>query len=436
MSGFPTDVRARLLVAIVGLGVLGAGCDLAPVSTDGAANRSTAVRKEDAGSPVGEDAADLPPVAEAPTGPFRCDGVDVTPGDDLAAIASREPAGTTFCIRSGVHRVGEVHAQTGDRFLGESGAVLNGARDISAGEVDWRRSSDAWVVGGQTQQSEPLTLCHHADKGCVEGAGSGVHPNQYNEELFADDRRLQRVASRGELAPGRWYFDQAADQIWLAEDPAALGRIEATVYQGAIGSAGGATDVVIDNLVIEKYGSLPGRGAVGGWDQSTRDKTRDFRWRFRNITGRFNHGAAVFLVEGDRLENCKLTHNGQLGFKAVGERSEVDGRPVPRDFDQRVIVRNCEIAHNNQLNYRTGWEAGGFKIGQMPGGSVIEHVWSHHNNGVGMWWDSFSGNAVVRSNLVEDNLTEGIHYEISYGDTEIYWNRLRDNGVDAEHMYS
>lgn len=430
MSGIRMGLRARLVVAIAGLALLGAACDLQQPVAD-APDAAT----DDAEGVAGRDGdAPAPPVVGKRSGPFECDGVDVAPGDDLAAVAEQRPAGTTFCIRSGVHRVGEVLAQTGDQFIGESGAVLNGARDVSADVADWRRSGGAWVLGGQTQQSQPLRVCHHAAKGCIEGAGAGPHPNQYNEELFADNRRLQHVASKRQLGPGKWFFDYRANQIWLGEDPAGLGQIEATVYRGAIGSAR-ATDVVIDNLVIEKYGSLPGRGAVGGWDPSTRDKTRDFRWQFRNITGRLNHGAAVLMMEGDRLENCKLTHNGQLGFKAFGDRP-ANGQAKPRDFDQRVIVRNCEIAHNNQLDYRAGWEAGGFKIGQMPAGSVVENVWSHDNRGPGMWWDSFNRNVVVRSNLVEDNLGEGIFYEISHGDTRIYWNRLRNNGEQADKYSS
>ncbi|CAN5895367.1 hypothetical protein BH23ACT10_BH23ACT10_06960 [soil metagenome] len=432
------------LIALVLLALLAAGCDLAPPSGDAdAAQSASDVSDREAVPAAGDttndagiaDDVDLPPITARPSEEFGCDGVDVAPGDDLAAVADRSAPGTTFCIRSGIHRTGEVLAQSGDEFVGESGAVLNGARDVSADAVEWRRSGDGWVVGGQTQQSEPLTLCHHADKGCIEGAGAGIHPNMRNEELFVDNRRLQHVASRSDLGPGRWHFDYGSDQIWLGEDPAALGTIETTVHQGAIGSDN-ASDVVVDNLVVEKYGSVPGRGALGGWDAGTRDKTSDFRWRFSNITGRLNHGAAVLLMEGDRLENCKLTHNGQLGFKALGNRNEANDQPYPKGFDQRVIIRNCEIAHNNQLNYRTGWEAGGFKIGQAPAGSVVENVWSHDNRGAGMWWDGFNRNAVVRSNLVEDNTEEGIMYELGYGGTEIYWNIVRDNGANADDEYS
>lgn len=431
-------LRTRIALAATGLALLTSGCDLAPPSDAGDAAEiggEAGTPHEDgqrarsgSGASAGIAAPALPPVAKAPSGPFDCDGTDVPVDEDLAKVVEQAPPGTTFCIRSGVHRTGEVHAQTGDRFIGESGAVLNGARDISAGTVTWQRSGGAWVVDGQTQQSEPLTLCHHAEKGCIEGAGGGIHPNQRNEELFVDNRRLQHVASRAELGPGKWHFDYEADQIWLGEDPASLGQIETTVHRGAIGSAD-ASDVVVDNLVVEKYGSLPGRGALGGWDPGSRDKSGDFRWQFRNVTGRLNHGAAVLMMEGDRLENCLLTQNGQLGFKALGDRNEANDQAYQRDFDQRVIIRNCEISHNNQLGYRTGWEAGGFKIGQMPSGSVVENVWSHHNRGAGMWWDGFNRDTVVRSSLVEDNTEEGIMYEISYGRTRIYWNLVRDNGA-------
>src|SRR5690554_3266727 len=98
-------LRSRLLLpAVLAAALLVAGCDLAARS-----EVRTAAPQD------GADAAPpaLPPVAEAPSGPFECDGVQIRPGDDLAAIADREPPGTTFCIRSGVHRVGGVRAETG-----------------------------------------------------------------------------------------------------------------------------------------------------------------------------------------------------------------------------------------------------------------------------------------------------------------------------------
>ena len=49
----------------------------------------------------------------------RCDGVQVGPSEDLAAVAEAKSAGTTFCIRDGSYKVTRsVKVQSGDRFVG------------------------------------------------------------------------------------------------------------------------------------------------------------------------------------------------------------------------------------------------------------------------------------------------------------------------------
>jgi Ca2+-binding RTX toxin-like protein len=52
--------------------------------------------------------------------------VSVSPGDSIQALVNANPAGTTFLIKAGVHRGQQVSPKTGDVFIGEEGAILDG----------------------------------------------------------------------------------------------------------------------------------------------------------------------------------------------------------------------------------------------------------------------------------------------------------------------
>ena len=49
------------------------------------------------------------------------------PGDFIPSIVNSHPAGTTFCLRAGVHSLtSSITPKTGDTFVGEYGAILDG----------------------------------------------------------------------------------------------------------------------------------------------------------------------------------------------------------------------------------------------------------------------------------------------------------------------
>jgi parallel beta-helix repeat protein len=69
-------------------------------------------------------------------------------------------------------------------------------------------------------------------------------------------------------------------------------------------------------------------------------------------------------------------------------------------------------------------------VGQV----TIRNVHVHDNDCRGLWADMNARNALIEDNLVEDNLTEGIFYEISQ-DAVIRNNQVYRNGVRAAGWY-
>ena len=414
-------VVASILGAVIVLGAVVLG-DSGPPGVSGHIPSDAPARSvpepDDESAPVPpavpERPEDAPPTSAAvPDG--DCIGVVVTPDDDLAETVGRHPAGTTFCLAAGIHREASVVPLDGMRFVGEAGAVLSGARVLLAADAEF--DGRTWFLDGQDQEG----IVH----GVIEEGGNEQHRRP--EDVFVDDVRLEHVEDHDALdAPGEWWFDYDNDRIHLAEDPAQLGLIETSVSPFAIApdTAGYGTaeewpdDVVVQDLVVEKYANPPQSGAIGA---DVRNDNASESWTVRHVEVRLTHGCGVRLVPGGTVEYSRVRDNGQVGLcGASGENPQAPGS----------IVRHNEVVGNGQLDFLTGWERGATKFSDFTD-LLVAHNWVHDNRGPGLWFDIDNEDVVVRSNLVEDNDQAGIFYEISRGDTDIHWNLVRGNGRAA-----
>jgi parallel beta-helix repeat protein len=302
------------------------------------------------------------------------------PGDDWQAKVSAEAPGVSFTIKAGVHRLQTVVAKQDQQFLAEPGAIMSGARLLT----DWTPNGATWYVTGQTQEFG------HSNGVCRSGTAC-----QYPEDVYRDDVPLRRVQSISTVGPGTFYFDYAADRIYLGDDPTGQ-KIEAAATEYAFlgGPDGAGTGVVIDGLVIEKYANAAQYGAVG------RSNTQR-GWTIRNCEIRWNHGAGI-RTGAITVRNSRIHHNGQIGLVGGG--------------DGTTLIRDNEVDHNNTQGFAPDWEAGGVKFGGgLFTGVQARHNYIHDNDGVGLWFDGYGDQFVFDSNTVAHNSWDGIKVEISYG---------------------
>ncbi|HZF67024.1 MAG TPA: right-handed parallel beta-helix repeat-containing protein, partial [Gemmatirosa sp.] len=323
------------------------------------------------------------PPAPAPTP--TPSGTAILPGESIQAKVDAAPAGTQFVLKPGVHRLQSVTPKDGNAFVGEPGAVLAGARLLTA----FTREGAYWVAGGQTQESAPHGSCWAAYPRC-----NRAH------DLFRDDVPLRHVASLAELGPGRWYFDYAADKIYLADDPAGH-TVEASVTAQAF--AGPASNVTVRGLVVEKYANPAQAGAI--------DAGRGAGWVVRDTEVRLTHGTGIRIGTRAQVVGNNVHDNGQLGVGGVGDNA---------------LVENNTIAYNNRAGYDAGWEGGGTKFASTHD-LVVRGNFVHHNQGPGLWTDIDNMRTLYEGNRVEDNRESGIFHEISY-DAVIRNNVVRRNG--------
>lgn len=372
-------------------------------------------RADEGGDRAGDRSTFAPPTPDVPSGnpspsptPSAPAAVTIAVGDDVQAVIDRHPPGTTFVLASGVHRAPTLTLRDGDVLRGEPGAVLSGARVVE----DFERVEGRYVRDG-IAIVDPPTSGRYGCRGWRErelaacGHEREVH---YPNELFVDGVRWRHVNDLDDVdSEGEWYLDYERGRVHLGADP--TGRsVELSVVDRAVAGAG-VRDVVIEDLTIRNFanpaqvGALDGSGSIG--------------WTIQHVEVADNHGGGLAIGRGMHVRNVRVVGNGQIGV--LGQDGD-DGPPV--------VVEDSEIAFNRTLGFDEGWEAGGTKFVGTDG-LVFRNNWVHDNHGAkGVWFDISNRDAVITSNLIEDNDVAGIFYEISFG-ALIEDNIVRGNGTSG-----
>jgi parallel beta-helix repeat protein len=315
-------------------------------------------------------------------------GTTISPGQSIQAAVNAYPGGTTFTLKAGVHRLQSVQPKAGDTFVGETGAIMSGARLLTS----FTRSGSYYVAGGQTQQGYASGVC-----------AAGYDACKLPEQLFIDDRVLTRTTSLSQVTSGKWYFDYGADRIYFIDNPSGH-RVEISVSSYAF--AGSEANITVKNLTVEKYANSAQMGAFVG--------TNTTGWILDGNQVRWNHGVGISMGSGWKVLHNNVHHNGQLGIATSGGRSN-------------ILVDGNEIAYNNTAGFDPFWEAGGGKFLKAYN-LTVRNNYVHHNTGMGLWTDTSYPTTIYESNRVTDNAYGGIYHEVSY-DAVIRYNTCERNGL-------
>jgi len=302
--------------------------------------------------------------------------VTISPTENIETVVNSNPAGTTFIITPGVYRMQSVTPKNGDIFEGQSGAVLNGSRQLTS----FTQSGSYYVAGGQTQHGTAVGECLAGYAGC-----------EYPEDLFFNSVPLQRVESLSDVTTGKWYFDYATADVYFVDNPTGK-TVEIGVTTHAF--SGSATNVTIKGLTIEKYAAPAQDGPISGGAS----------WIIASNEILLNHGGGIRLSTGQVIQSNYIHNNGQEGLTGTGSN---------------ILVQGNEIAYNNTLSFDFEWQAGGAKFSNTTN-LIVEGNYVHNNNGQGISLDYQSYNWLVQGNRTSGNYVAGIIDEISYNGTARY----------------
>ena len=160
-----------------------------------------------------------------------------------------------------------------------------------------------------------------------------------------------------------------------------------------------AKDVVIRGLTVQNF--------VAPRDQGVVNHDSGEHWVIENTTVQNNKGAGLMAGARQEVRHSCLRNNGQYGMNAYRPDNAITG----------LIVEDSEIAGNNTDDWETLSPgcgcSGGIKFWAVEGADVRGN-WIHHNHGAGLWADTNDNDFLVEGNLIEDNDSEALFYEISY----------------------
>src|SRR3954447_14263310 len=340
-------------------------------AADAAGNRSAVASVQASTAGCGGGAP-----AGSPAPPTSCSGVAVAPGGSLQGAVNAAGGGTTFCLGSGVYRLSQaVVPKSGDGFVGTAGTVVSGAVALGS----FSQSGGSYVASGLSGFNPNHTgACRAGVTMCV-----------YANDVYFDDRPLQRVASLAALLSGKVFVDEGAGRVYLADNPSGH-TVELGLARQAF--SGGADNVTVQGLTVEKFANEGQVAAVGS----------RYNWSVVNDEIRFNHGIGV--GEAALISGSFIHDNGEMGIAMSFVRP-----PAGSPFQ----VLNNEISGNNYAGYDPNWEGGCCKFG-VVNGLVVSGNYIHDNLGKGLWSDGDNFNVVLDNNRIINNQYNGINYELSF----------------------
>ena len=313
--------------------------------------------------------------------------INIAVGQDIAAAIAASAPGDTLMFADGIHRrTSFINPKANQRLE----CATKGSASISGSVVltGWVQNGARWQKTGQAYGEEG------------------------NAELFfanSSTGAKRRVGSLGAVVSGTWWFDTAADTIWVGDDPNST-LVELSICQRIIYS--NAANLYIKNLIIEKATN----GEQTGMIQCTAEGGT-INWTLDNVEVRYSKATGYRFPGSGLVTHCYFHHNQQMHI--VGG-SRTSG-----------IVEFTEMSYGRYHGlYTIGHEGGCMKI---VGSSnfIIRNNWVHHNSGPGIWVDINNWQTLIEYNLVEFNEWMGIFNEISQ-DCTIRYNVVRNNVTNMD----
>ncbi len=286
----------------------------------------------------------VPPPAQAPDG-----AVIVNPGDNIQQIVNAHPAGTTFYLRAGIHSspggTRHVDPKSGNVFIGESGAVMDGGGNTQFAFQDNMKGANVTIRG--------LVIRNYStpqQRGAVD-AGSGGWTVIGNE--------IHNNAAAGvALAGSSWVIEgnniHHNEQIGIKGQGSGGRVVNNTIAHNnpnkrfeAAWEAGGTKFVNTTNLYVGGNRVLNNRGP-GLWTDGNNSGTL-----YENNTVRDNVGPGIFheISQSATIRNNTVTGNAHgfyIGGILVANSSNVSvlGNTVSGNHGGIIGLQDDRGGHN------------------------------------------------------------------------------------------
>lgn len=337
--------------------------------------------------------------------------VTINPGDNWSSVLTANPAETDFIIASGTHRGQSLTntTRTGLTLRGETNKplpIVTGGTIISG---VWTKVSgvNRWFIGGQTYTPSTFTTTYPIwfQDGYERSCRTNVVVTFSGTPAWHRDTIAE--ATNGAF----YYFDYAADTLYVGIDPATI-EIEMSTTTYLL--TGSVNNITVRGLYISMYANAPQTGAIYGRNTSTSTYSSGWlveRCIFENINGCGTRHGNTMNGRRNFYLNC-----GQMGYQG-------------NEIASPILETNL-IYFNNFKGFDYGWEAGAGKFSETTD-ALIRWNKVKGNLGKGLWTDIDNIRTKYWENAVFDNQDFGIYHELSFTGV-IAFNDTRRNGAGVD----
>jgi len=345
-------------------------------------------------------------IVVSPTGDDGAPGTVSAPLATLTRAVGVANAGDTIVLRGGSYHesVPFYKRVTIQSWPGEA-AWLDGSVPVAG----WNPSNGRWAHDGWAIDFDTSPTYTRGAPDSTQpywGFVNAQHPlAAHPDQLWIDGVAQRQVGSVGEVVPGTFFLDRAANRLWLGSDPNGHDVRASDLVRALMIRADGAT---VRGIGIRRYApSVPDMGAV------TVERPNVL---IENVAVTDSATTGIHVGSGTTpnvtLRNVEVARSGMLGINA----SQADGITL-----DRVVSED-----NNLEHFNTSPVSGGAKIGRTRGVTVENSVF-RGNDGPGLWLDESVYDMTITGNQMTGNSKHGTSLEIS-AKAVFANNTVTDNG--------
>jgi parallel beta-helix repeat protein len=314
-----------------------------------------------------------------PTPSITCPAgaIDIFPGTSIQTVVNNYGNNTTFCLRSGTHWfTSPVTPKTGDTFIGEYGAIVDG--------TGWATNNDAdGAFRAYNQDIDYVTIRNLVIRNLRRGIHAGW-PSYQSDHWTIENN---------EIGPNYSGIQ------FPAYSTVRNNYIHNNSYSGYIGTF--AHSSLLENNEI----------SFNGWEQKV---SLSDNVTFRGNFVHHNNGAGIWFDSDNRyavIEGNRVEDNGWIGiFYEISDAATINNNAMRRNGEAGVMLgtsKNTNIFNNvleNNLRGITFY----LNCGSVGPGSVINYDLTNNNaydntvtaNLSGEWATNFSVNSNCTSTFV------------------------------------
>lgn len=387
------------------------------------------IRLASDGSEISHAATDLPTITDTnyavPSGALfvATNGNDSNTGTQNSPLAtlgqaiSKVASGGTVVLRGGVYREGTLNSDgtTNTPLRNETKSVTIQAYPHEQVWLDGSQVVTGWTQVGSNwriDNSPSRYLCKPSTDACV------LDPSQVDgtngpmaaspQMVFRNGTPLNEVSSAGTVGAGKFYFDQATNQLTIGDDPSGS-TIEVTAQRRALNFTSSSGGSQLLGIGIRRYGSILNSSSVNG-----------------GVNGDYAFAMMTASSANLKIENCLFTQSASRGIDITsGSNSTLIQKNVfiangangaDSDNLSGLTFTSNSVTNNNTENFAITDGASaviaGSKMTRLTSSTISGNTFSS-NNGTGFWCDLSCNNVTIVSNSVSHNNKHGIYYEVS-----------------------